>query len=353
MVAKKNFSKTIIVTGAAGFIGSQVVRQLVNENYRIIAYDSLTYSGRLENLRALEKSHRYQFVEGSINDAASINAVLNREKPVAVMNLAAETHVDRSIDNPSKFLASNVAGTQVLLQACLEYWRQLSLDLKDEFRFVQISTDEVYGSVDTGAAAETAGYAPNSPYAASKAAADHFVRSYFATYGLPVIITHGGNTYGPRQFPEKLIPRLILRGLSGETLPIYGRGENLREWISVEDHAKGIISAWTQGTPGSSYNLGSEVGLSNLTVAKMICDALRIDPQKAIKFVSDRPGHDTRYAMDCSRARRDLGWTAEDNLKTDLPAVIQWYQDNPDWWCPILTEQYNLSRLGIIEIADS
>ena len=349
MTAKKNSPKSVIVTGAAGFIGSQVVRQLVNENYRIIAYDSLTYSGRLENLRTVEKSYRYQFVEGSINDAISFNAVLQREKPIAVLNLAAETHVDRSIDNPGKFLASNVAGTQVLLQACLEYWRQLSPDPKDEFRFVQISTDEVYGSVDEGAASETAGYAPNSPYAASKAAADHFVRSYFATYGLPVIMTHGGNTYGPRQFPEKFIPRMILRGLSGKSLPIYGSGENVREWISVEDHAKGIISAWTKGAPGSSYNLGSEVRLSNMTVAKMICDALRIDPKTVIKFVSDRPGHDTRYAVDSSRARRDLGWTVKDDLKTDLPTVIQWYQENPDWWRPILTERYDLSRLGIVE----
>ncbi len=348
MTAKEHSTQTVIVTGAAGFIGSQVVRQLVHANRRVIAYDALTYSGRLENLRAVEKSEGYKFVEGSINDAASINAVLQREKPIAVLNLAAETHVDRSIDGPGQFLVSNVTGTQVLLQACLEYWRRLSPDQQGAFRFVQISTDEVYGSIDQGAAPETTGFAPNSPYAASKAAADHFVRSYFFTYNLPVVATHGGNTYGPRQFPEKLIPRLILRGMSGESLPVYGKGKNIREWISSKDHAEGIISAWTRGVPGSSYNLGSEVGHSNLTVAEMICDALRIDPQTAIKFVADRPGHDSRYAMDCSKARRELGWTVKDNLETDLPAVIRWYQDNPDWWRPILTEEYDLRRLGVV-----
>ena len=340
--------QTIIVTGAAGFIGSQVARLLLQSGHRVVVYDALTYSGRRENLTDLEEQGDYEFIEGSINDPSLLAPLLKTESPAAIINLAAETHVDRSIEGPARFLETNVSGSQTLLNECLNYWRDLPEKARDQFRFVQVSTDEVYGSLETGAATEESRFAPNSPYAASNAAADHFIRAYTETYGLPTITTLGGNTYGPRQFPEKFIPRLLLRGLSGNSLPVYGSGTNVREWISVEDHATGILTALEKGTPGQSYNIGCESGISNLAVADMICEILEIDPDVSIEFVEDRPGHDQRYAMDCSKARTELGWEASSDLALALPSVINWYQENPDWWRPILTEEYDLSRLGLI-----
>jgi len=341
-------SKSVVVTGAAGFIGSELTRQLLYDGYRVIAYDALTYSGRRENLAGLERHAGFKFVEGSINAAEKIRFLLDEEAPVALFNLAAETHVDRSIDGPATFLETNVTGTHTLLAETLKYWRTLAPDQASGFRLVQVSTDEVYGSLESGAAKEDFQIAPNSPYAASKASADHFVRSYFETYGLPTIITRGSNTFGPRQFPEKLIPRLILSGLTDAPLPVYGEGTNVREWISVEDHASGIIAAWKNGVAGHVYNLGNETGITNLFVAQSICKALGLQPHSAITFVEDRPGHDQRYAMDCSKARTELGWTAHVDLQESLPAIIRWYVENPEWWQPILTEEYDLSRLGLI-----
>jgi dTDP-glucose 4,6-dehydratase len=348
-----------LVTGAAGFIGSSFVRQLLGRNEKIVVLDALTYSGRRESLAEVEADPNLEFVHGDICDAALVSSLIETHRPKAVINFAAESHVDRSIESAAEFVRTNVAGAHVLLQASLDYWRGLSTDDGEAFRFLQVSTDEVYGSVEEGEAHEGAPFNPSSPYSASKASADMMTRAYYYTHGLPVLITHGCNTYGPRQFPEKFIPLLILRALSKMSLPIYGRGTNVREWIHVEDHAEGILTTLDQGMPGKAYNLGSRYRVSNLEVVSELCPILRElvpssdieDYSDLIEYVEDRPGHDLRYALDSSRANKDLGWRPRIEFQQGLASTIEWYVGNSEWWQPITDGQYQLGRIGLLEEA--
>lgn len=342
-----------IVTGGAGFIGSTLTEKLISAGHEVLVLDALTYAGRLVNLPP-QDTPGFSFVQGSIGDSTLLEEILTHYHPDTVINVAAETHVDRSIDAPASFVDTNIVGAQKLLDACLNYWRGLGGEQGSNFRFLHVSTDEVYGSVDEGAVTEDAPYRPNSPYAACKAAADHLVRAYFKTYGLPTLISHGCNTYGQRQFPEKVIPLFILRALSGMSLPVYGSGENVREWISVDDHASGLISVLDKGTTGHAYNLGSGQETSNLEMAKSICRVLEkiIGSQSGeelthqIEFVVDRPGHDFRYSLDSTKAKAELNWQATTQLELGLTNTIQWYVNNREWWTPIANVNYDLGRLG-------
>ncbi len=342
----------IMVTGGAGFIGSAVVSRLVAEGHEPVVLDALTYSGRKENLDGL--MDRITFVEGSIADTGTVSNLFRDNDFAAVINVAAESHVDRSIDGPKAFLETNVNGVFVLLEAALAYWRTLPKDTADRFRFLQVSTDEVFGSIPTGAAAESAAYRPNSPYSATKASADMLVRSYNKTYGLPVVTTHGSNTYGARQFPEKLLPLMILRALSGMSLPVYGDGTNVREWLHVDDHVEGILAALRTGEPGEAYNIGSGFGHRNIDVVRQLCGALNDivagapDFEALIEFVTDRPGHDLRYALDISKAQNELGWSPKIPFDRGLSDTIDWYVGNRSWWEPLTGQDYSLSRLGTI-----
>jgi dTDP-glucose 4,6-dehydratase len=350
---------TFLVTGAAGFIGSSFVRQLLGRNEKIIVLDALTYSGRRESLAGIEDDRNLEFVHGDICDAGLVSSLIDKHQPNAVINFAAESHVDRSIESAGAFVRTNVAGAYVLLQASLDYWRGLPPDANEAFRFLQVSTDEVYGSVEEGETDERAAFDPSSPYSASKASADMMTRAYFYTHGLPVLITHGCNTYGPRQFPEKFIPLLILRALSKMSLPIYGRGTNVREWIHVDDHAEGILKTLDLGEPGKAYNLGSRHRVSNLEVASTLCAILgELIPsgdlehyRDLIEYVQDRPGHDLRYAMDSSRAKNELGWSPRIEFQKGLTSTIEWYVENSKWWQPITDSQYQLGRIGLLEKA--
>ena len=345
---------TYLVTGGAGFIGSALVRKLLAGDDNIVILDALRYSGRRENLTGLETLPHFQLVVGNICDHELVQNLLDKYAPDAIINLAAETHVDRSIDSPDVFTTTNVIGVQTLLNVSLNYWSNLSGEKKDQFKFLQVSTDEVYGSVETCEANEESAFRPNSPYSASKASADMLVRAYNQTYGLPTLVTHGSNTYGPRQFPEKFVPLVILRALSGLSLPIYGTGENEREWIHVDDHANGILTVLSSGLVGQSYNLGSGVRLRNLDVAKFLSVTMdAISPsdtngkiEDSIEFVSDRPGHDFRYAMDSSKAMNQLSWQPEVKFEEGLASTIDWYIANDQWWKPITRENYDLARLG-------
>ena len=345
----------IVVTGAAGFIGSTVARHLRARGERVVVLDALTYSGRRENLTELATSDDFQFVKGSITDKNCVTEILERYRPRAILNLAAETHVDRSISGPSAFVSTNVNGVFELLEAALIYWQGLSSPQKETFRFVQISTDEIYGSILDGFADEDSALKANSPYSATKASGDLLVRAYHETYGLPTVTTRGCNAYGPRQFPEKLIPLLILRGLSGLSLPIYGTGANIREWIHVDDAAAGIVAALDRGTPGQAYNLGTSDLRTNIVLAQTL--ALHLDrfvrqtegtTTQRIEFVSDRPGHDLRYAMNSTKARMQLSWQPRMSLEDGLRATVDWYVQNRDWWTPITQSRYDLGRLGTI-----
>ena len=346
-----------LVTGGAGFIGSKLVEYLLGRGNNIVVLDALTYSGRRENLAAAFINPNLEFVEGSICNPDIVNALLSEYRPNAVINVAAETHVDRSIDKPSDFIQTNIVGTSTLLQASLEFWWTLAESQTNHFRFLQVSTDEVYGSIDSGAADETAHLRPNSPYAASKATADLLVRAYNKTYGLPTLITHGSNTYGSRQFPEKLIPLIILRALSGRSLPVYGNGKQVREWIHVDDHVSGIVAVLDQGEPGQGYNLGSGRELENIELVNTLCrllneryeDATNRDLSELIEFVEDRPGHDKRYFMNSSKATDSLGWQCQTDLSEGLVSVIDWYMDNQSWWESITSENYDLSRFGSLQ----
>ena len=345
----------ILVTGGAGFIGSAVVRRLVASGQRVVTLDKLTYSGSLTSLRDVEKAANHRFVEGDIGDQALVGVLLREEQVSGIMHLAAESHVDRSIDGPGVFIETNVVGTYRLLQAALDYWRTLEGEAEEAFRFHHISTDEVFGDLpfDSGFFTEETPYAPSSPYSASKAASDHLVRAWHHTYGLPVVLSNCSNNYGPYHFPEKLIPLVILNALEGKPLPVYGKGENVRDWLFVEDHAAALETIFRTGVVGENYNVGGKAERTNLQVVEAICDVLDerrplADGRRRrelITFVTDRPGHDRRYAIDCSRIERELGWSPSVKFEQGLARTVDWYLANDWWWGP-LREAYAGERLG-------
>jgi len=346
---------TILVTGGAGFIGSAVVRQLLAAGVdRVVNLDKLTYAANLASLPGAEGTGRYVLEKVDICDAAEVARVFETHRPDAVMHLAAESHVDRSIDGPGAFIHTNVIGTFTLLQAALKHWRGLEGAAKDAFRFLHVSTDEVYGSLGpTGAFSETTRYDPHSPYSASKASSDHLARAWYDTYGLPVLVTNCSNNYGPYQFPEKLIPLMILKALSGEKLPVYGKGDNIRDWLYVEDHAAALRLAVKNGRPGETYNIGGRAEMQNIEVVRGICrlvDELRPGNrprEELITYVTDRPGHDQRYAIDASKIERELGWKPSLNFETGIRQTVEWYLGREDWWKPILDGRYQGDRLGL------
>ena len=347
--------KKIIVTGGAGFIGSALIRYLIREtDCTVCNLDKLTYAGNRESLKEVADSPRYSFAHLDICDREGVTRLFAEFQPDTIMHLAAESHVDRSIDAPLEFVRTNVLGTANLLQCALEYWRGLPEERQTAFRFQHISTDEVYGSLgEDGFFAETTPYDPKSPYSASKASSDHMVRAWGHTFGMPVLISNCSNNYGPYHFPEKLIPLVILNALDGKPLPVYGRGANVRDWLYVEDHAKALWLINQRGVPGETYHIGGHNERTNLEVVETICrirDELR--PKTAgryadqITFVADRPGHDLRYAIDATKLTRDLGWHAEENFDTGIRKTIQWYLDNAWWWEPIRAHKYAGERLG-------
>ncbi len=353
--------KKILVTGGAGFIGSAVVRHIINTTMDVVVnVDKLTYAGNLESLDSINSSERYFFQQVDICDRIAIEQVFKTYQPDLVMNLAAETHVDRSINSPSDFIETNIVGTYVLLDIAYNYWKSLEQNKKKQFRFHHISTDEVYGDLENqeDLFTETTPYYPSSPYSASKASSDHLVRAWYRTYGLPVIITNCSNNYGPYHFPEKLIPLMILNALEGKALPVYGDGQQIRDWLFVEDHARALYKVLTEGTVGDSYNIGGHNELSNLEVIERICAILEeLVPQKPkgvgnyadlITFVTDRPGHDVRYAIDASKIQQELGWQPQETFDSGLRKTVKWYLNNKEWWQHVLNGSYARKRLGIL-----
>ncbi len=347
----------IFVTGGAGFIGSAVIRRIVADtDWRVVNIDKLTYAGNLQSLEAIAGDSRYRFVQADIGDAPVMAALFADEQPDAVLHLAAETHVDRSIDGAAPFILTNIIGTWSLLETTLAYWRKLDGERKARFRFQHISTDEVYGSLGpTGLFTEDTPYKPNSPYSASKAASDHLVNAWHHTYGLPTIVTNCSNNYGPYQFPEKLIPLTIVRALRGEELPVYGKGENVRDWLHVEDHAAAQLAILERGSIGATYNIGGGNERRNIDVVRAICaqiDAIapKTAPhEKLIRFVTDRPGHDLRYAIDATRLKREIGWQAPTGFHAGLKQTIDWYVSNRRWWENVLSGAYRTERLGLVK----
>ncbi|MBR0687404.1 dTDP-glucose 4,6-dehydratase [Bradyrhizobium manausense] len=347
---------TIFVTGGAGFIGSAVVRHLLRDTHaRVVNIDKLTYAANLESLPGAEANPRYAFEKQCICEATSLRKLFEKYQPAAVMNLAAESHVDRSIDGPGEFIQTNIVGTFTLLQEALRYWRGLPPDRRSKFRFLHISTDEVFGSLGKdGYFTETTSYSPNSPYSASKASSDHLVRAWRETYDLPTMVTNCSNNYGPYHFPEKLIPHIIIKGLAEEPLPVYGDGQNIRDWLYVEDHAKALTLVLERGAVGETYNVGGRNERTNLHVVESICDLLDgMSPRAAgprrslISFVADRPGHDRRYAIDASKLERELGWRADENFESGLAKTVRWFFDNRQWWQAILDRGYQQKRIGL------
>jgi dTDP-glucose 4,6-dehydratase len=349
--------KTIIITGGAGFIGGSLVRRLVRQTgVRVVNLDKLTYAGNLDSLESVAAQDNYEFVEGDIGDGGLVESLLSEHEPAAIVNLAAETHVDRSIDGPAAFVETNVVGTFRLLEATRRYWEKLPADTSSSFRFVHVSTDEVYGSLGaTGAFTETTPYAPNSPYSASKAASDHFARAYHHTYQLPVVVTNCSNNYGPFQFPEKLIPLMILNAIDGKPLPVYGDGQNVRDWLYVEDHARALDRVLSAGVPGEVYNIGGNYERTNLQIVQGICqivDQLRPDSphyphEQLITFVKDRPGHDQRYAIDASKISNELGWQPSTDFAAGLEQTVRWFVDNAPWVERVSSGGYRRDRLGL------
>lgn len=350
--------ETVLITGGAGFIGSSFVRQLLETtSATVVNVDNLTYAGNTENLADVADSPRYRFIRGDICDERLLNRIFTERQPDAVIHLAAESHVDRSIDGPAAFLRTNLLGTGAMLTASLDYWRNLPGGRRERFRFLHISTDEVYGDLAPGdpACDEMARYQPSSPYAATKAGADHLVRAWHRTYGLPVIITNGSNTYGPRQFPEKLIPHMILGALAGKSLPVYGNGEQIRDWLYVDDHSRAIMSAMVHGQIGETYNVCSGKPMRNIDVVRYICRILQHEHgitsgtgtlADLIKFVPDRPGHDARYVLNAAKIRRETGWRPTETFVTGIRKTVSWYLQNRRWWERVLTERYRLERIG-------
>ncbi|MFT3990214.1 MAG: dTDP-glucose 4,6-dehydratase [Luteolibacter sp.] len=346
----------ILVTGGAGFIGCNLVRQLLLETeHVVINYDKLTYAGNLRSLEEVLEHPRHHFRRGDVCDAEALGEVFREYRPQAVIHLAAESHVDRSIDGPAVFLRTNVMGTGTLLQVALEHWRALEQEERERFRFLHISSDEVYGSLETDAPgfSESSPYAPRSPYSASKAAADHLVRAWGTTYGLPVLITNCSNNYGPYQFPEKLIPVVILKCLRGEPIPVYGKGENARDWLHVSDHCRALLAVLEKGNPGETYNIGGNEEHGNIELVRGLCRILdRLKPgtgpyESLIAFVEDRPGHDLRYAIDFSKITRELGWAPGTVFSEGLERTVRWYLERTDWWREILEGNYRMDRLGM------
>ncbi|MGV8844452.1 MAG: dTDP-glucose 4,6-dehydratase [Pseudomonas sp.] len=346
----------ILVSGGAGFIGSAVIRYLIkNTNCEVANVDKLTYAGNLESLASESDSARYHFYQVDICDGVALDAVFAEFKPTAVVHLAAESHVDRSIDGPSEFIQTNIVGTYSLLEATRRYWSGLPAEAKSAFRFHHISTDEVYGDLEgtDDLFTETTPYAPSSPYSASKASSDHLVRAWQRTYGLPVLVTNCSNNYGPYHFPEKLVPHVILNALAGKPLPVYGDGSQIRDWLYVEDHARALVEVVSKGQVGETYNIGGHNEKRNLEVVETICALLdELVPLEArsykelITFVKDRPGHDRRYAIDASKIERELGWVPQETFETGLRKTVQWYLDNREWWQRVLSGEYQLGRLG-------
>ncbi len=345
-----------LVTGGAGFIGGNFVLDAVSSGIRVVNLDALTYAGNRDTLAALDGNADHIFVLGDIGDRALVTKLLAEHRPSAIVNFAAESHVDRSIDGPAAFVQTNVVGTLVLLECARDYWRTLEGESKDAFRFLHVSTDEVYGSLgETGAFTEETPYAPNSPYSASKAASDHLVRAFHHTYGLPVLTTNCSNNYGPYQFPEKLIPLVIQKALAGQPLPVYGDGLNVRDWLYVKDHCAAIRRVLEAGRVGETYNIGGDAEKQNIVVVKTICallDARRPlgdgrTRESLIAYVKDRPGHDRRYAIDASKLQRELGWKPTVDFETGIARTVEWYLDNEAWVKRVLDGSYRLERIGV------
>ncbi len=352
-------SKTILVTGGAGFIGSAVVRHIIeNTQDNVVNVDKLTYAGNLESLESVENNPRYAFEQVDICDAKALARVFEHHQPDAVMHLAAESHVDRSIDGPAAFIETNIVGTYTLLEAARAYWNSLNDERKAAFRFHHISTDEVYGDLEgtDDLFTETTPYAPSSPYSASKASSDHLVRAWLRTYGLPTIVTNCSNNYGPFHFPEKLIPLMILNALDGKPLPVYGNGQQIRDWLFVEDHARALYKVVTEGEVGETYNIGGHNEKANIDVVRTICRLLEeLVPNKPegvakyedlITYVKDRPGHDVRYAIDAAKIGRELGWKPQETFESGIRKTVEWYLNNKKWWSRVLDGSYNRERLG-------
>lgn len=369
----------ILVTGGAGFIGSNLVRLLISRGHRVLNVDKLTYAGNPRSLPDLQANPRHNFLQADICDAPAMKAAFAEFQPDAVMHLAAESHVDRSIDNPGEFIHTNITGTYTLLQTALDYWRNLSpspisnlQSPQESFRFLHVSTDEVYGSLGaTGHFTESTPYDPHSPYSASKAASDHLARAWHDTYGLPVLVTNCSNNYGPYQFPEKLIPVVTLKALRGETIPVYGKGQNIRDWLYVEDHAEALMTVLEKGRIGQTYNIGGNNEMRNIDLVRLLCRILdeelearglsfRVSEagvseadnpeirksENLITYVTDRPGHDLRYAIDASKIKTDLGWAPKQDHQSGFRKTVQWYLNNQEWWQDILSGNYRLERLG-------
>lgn len=347
----------LLITGGAGFIGSTLCRYLVQQvGCEVINLDKLTYAADLRSLAVLEGNPAYRFVQGDILDAQLVASILREFQPQGIINLAAETHVDRSIEGATSFIQTNILGTFNLLQQARAFWDGLSKDDKSEFRFLHVSTDEVFGSLgQTGYFEETSRYAPTSPYSASKASSDHLVQAWYHTFGLPTLISNCSNNYGPYQFPEKLIPLMIIKGMQDQPLPVYGDGQQIRDWLHVQDHVEALYRIFTKGRIGQSYLVGGHNEQSNLSIVRAICERLdhyrpegSASKQALIQFVQDRPGHDRRYAVNASLIAHDLGWKPRLNFTEGLAATIDWYISNQDWWQPLIDKSYDGRRLGLI-----
>jgi dTDP-glucose 4,6-dehydratase len=351
-------NRRFMITGGAGFIGSAVVRHLIETSaHEVCVVDKLTYAGNLDNLTSVAGDPRYQFKQADICDARAMRQICESFRPDIIMHLAAESHVDRSIDGPGAFIETNVVGTYVLLQSAREHWQKLSLTEQARFRFHHVSTDEVFGSLGRdGLFQETSPYQPNSPYSASKAASDHLARAWHHTFGMPVVVSNCSNNYGPYHFPEKLIPLAILNALEGKPIPVYGDGGNVRDWLYVEDHARALLQIALRGRPGESYNVGGACETTNLEVVRRICGLMdKMAPDKSrgpyarlIVYVTDRPGHDQRYAIDAGKIKRELGWEPHETFDTGLRKTVRWYLDNPHWWQRIRSGVYRGERLGTV-----
>jgi len=348
----------LLVTGGAGFIGSSVIRHIIqNTNNQVLNIDKLTYAGNLESLKEIDQHSNYEFKQIDICDTEQITAAIEVFQPNAIMHLAAESHVDRSIDGPAAFIQTNIVGTYTLLEAARKYWMGLDAKAQQNFRFHHISTDEVYGDLEgtTDLFTETTSYAPSSPYSASKASSDHLVRAWHRTYGLPVIVTNCSNNYGPYHFPEKLIPLVILNALDAKPLPVYGNGQQIRDWLFVEDHARALYKVVTEGVVGETYNIGGHNEKQNIEVVKTICKILdELKPQangqayeSLITFVKDRPGHDLRYAIDATKIQKELGWTPAETFETGIRKTVEWYLNNLDWCHRVQDGSYQRERLGV------